>query len=49
MQVTTSTLDAVREYYGKVLQNRKDLKTNACCTPDAMPRYLRDVLAEISR
>ncbi len=47
MQVTTATLDAVREYYGKVLQNRKDLKTNACCTLDAQPRYIRQVLAEI--
>ncbi len=47
MQVTTATLDAVREYYGKVLQNRKDLKTNACCTLDAQPRYIREVLAEI--
>ena len=47
MQVTTATLDAVREYYGKVLQNRKDLKTNACCTLGAQPRYIREVLAEI--
>ena len=47
MQVTTATLDVVREYYGKVLQNRKDLKTNACCTLDAHPPHIRDILAEI--
>lgn len=47
MQVTTATLDAVRAYYGKVLENRKDLKTNACCTLDAQPPYVRAVLAEI--
>ncbi len=47
MQVTTTTLDAVREYYGKVLQNRKDLKTDACCTLDALPHHVRVVLAEI--
>ncbi|HMB90043.1 MAG TPA: methyltransferase domain-containing protein, partial [Rhodothermales bacterium] len=47
MQVVPSTLDAVREYYGTVLQGTADLKTSACCTPDAMPRHLRDILAEI--
>ncbi|MFQ5571492.1 MAG: methyltransferase domain-containing protein [Rhodothermales bacterium] len=47
MQVTASTLDAVRAYYGKVLQNSKDLKTNACCTTETLPRHIRDVLAEI--
>ncbi|MCF6273062.1 MAG: methyltransferase domain-containing protein [Rhodobacteraceae bacterium] len=39
--------DEVREYYGKVLQGSGDLQTNACCTPDDVPRYLRDVLAKI--
>ena len=35
-----STIDAtatVQEYYGKTLQTSADLKTSACCTPDAMP------------
>jgi SAM-dependent methyltransferase len=47
MQVIPSTLDAVREYYGHILQGSGDLKTSACCAPEAMPRYLRDILAEI--
>jgi SAM-dependent methyltransferase len=47
MQVLPSTLDAVRDYYGTVLQSTDDLKTSACCTADVMPRYLRDILAEI--
>ncbi len=37
----------VQEYYGKVLQGSDDLQTNACCTPDDVPEYLRKVLAKI--
>jgi len=37
----------VQEYYGKVLQASADLQTNACCTPDDVPAYLRDVLGKI--
>ncbi len=47
MQVPASTFDAVRDYYGTVLQNRHDLKTNACCSADALPPHVRAVLAEI--
>lgn len=47
MQVTTTTLDTVRDYYGNVLRHRKDLKTDACCSLDALPTHLRSVLAEI--
>lgn len=34
----------VSEYYGKVLQTKKDLKTNACCTLDKMPAYVQEPL-----
>lgn len=37
----------VQDYYGKVLEKSEDLKTNACCTPDDVPAYLRAVLAKI--
>jgi len=37
----------VQDYYGKVLQGSEDLQTNACCTPDDVPAYLRDVLGKI--
>ena len=37
----------VKEYYGKVLQNTADLKTDACCTIDSIPDYLKPVLANI--
>ncbi len=39
--------ETVRDYYGKVLKSSTDLKTDACCTPDAMPDHVRAALAEI--
>jgi len=37
--------ESVRHYYGQVLQSSGDLKTSACCSIDAMPRYLKALLA----
>jgi len=37
----------VQDYYGKKLKNKTDLQTNACCTSDAVPNYLKPVLAKI--
>ncbi|MEE9338740.1 MAG: methyltransferase domain-containing protein [Methylococcaceae bacterium] len=39
--------DSVQNYYGQVLKSTDDLKTSACCTIDAMPVYLRRLLADI--
>ncbi|MEX0284051.1 MAG: methyltransferase domain-containing protein [Paracoccaceae bacterium] len=39
--------EAVQDYYGKVLQSSADLQTNACCTPDAMPGWLKSVLSQL--
>ncbi|MEO1920084.1 MAG: methyltransferase domain-containing protein [Paracoccaceae bacterium] len=39
--------EVVRDYYGKVLQGSEDLQTNACCTPEDMPDYLKAVLSKI--
>ena len=39
--------DNVKDYYGKVLQSSADLKTDACCTVEGMPEYLKPVLANI--
>lgn len=36
--------ESVQEYYGKVLQGSSDLQTNACCSPEDMPTYVKDVL-----
>ena len=40
-------LEEVKKYYGEVLQKSEDLKTNACCTGDVYPRYIKKILAEI--
>ncbi len=37
----------VQDYYGKTLQSSADLKTEACCTPDAMPGYVKRMLSNI--
>ena len=43
-----SVKDDVKEYYGKVLQGTKDLKTTACCTMGVkIPEHVRDALAEV--
>jgi len=39
--------DSVQKYYGETLQGSQDLQTNACCTPDAVPDYLKAVLGKI--
>ncbi|MCU0753632.1 MAG: methyltransferase domain-containing protein [Xanthomonadales bacterium] len=40
-------VNAVRQYYGEVLQGTQDLKTSACCTLDSIPPALRKLLADI--
>jgi len=35
--------DAVKAYYGKVLKNKGDLKTNACCPADSLSAELRGI------
>jgi arsenite methyltransferase len=44
---TTSIQESVREYYGKVLATKKDLKTSACCSADAWPPKMRAILETI--
>lgn len=39
--------EAVKEYYGKVLQGKKDLKTNACCCADSLPEPLKAIMKNI--
>lgn len=41
---STATYDSVKEYYGKLLQKSSDLKTNACTTAGAPPKYIRYLL-----
>lgn len=41
--------DAVKEYYGSVLQSSDDLKTNACCcAAESIPASVKEALKEIN-
>tara|TARA_R110002073_G_scaffold203712_1_gene363459 strand:- start:27016 stop:28071 length:1056 start_codon:yes stop_codon:yes gene_type:complete len=39
--------DNVKEYYGGVLQQSDDLKTNACCTSSSLPRHVKQALSKV--
>ncbi|MBU0498605.1 MAG: methyltransferase domain-containing protein [Gammaproteobacteria bacterium] len=39
--------DNVKHYYGERLSGSGDLRTDACCDPNAMPAYLKPLLADI--
>lgn len=41
--------NAIQQYYGETLTSQRDLKTGACCSPEAMPTYLQDWLRAIPR
>lgn len=40
--------NAVKEYYGKILQHTNDLKTDACCTDTDIPGYLKMAMANVN-
>ena len=40
-------IQVVKDYYGKTLQTSADLKTEACCSPDAMPTYVKRLLSNV--
>jgi arsenite methyltransferase len=42
-----STPELVRAYYGQELQSSADLKTSACCDADAVPPWLKPLLARV--
>lgn len=37
----------VQDYYGKELEVSEDLKTNACCTMEIPPKFVREALANV--
>lgn len=39
--------EQVQDYYGKTLQGSEDLKTDACCTLEAPPQAIKEILAKI--
>lgn len=40
-------IQVVKDYYGKTLKTSSDLKTEACCMPDDVPAYVRQLLANV--
>lgn len=47
MNRNTDRLESVRDYYGRVLQTNRDLKTGACCAGDSFPAPIREILKQI--
>jgi len=43
----TQTIDAVKDYYGRVLTRTQDLKTSACCSAEALPGGLRELVRSL--
>lgn len=41
--------EQIKEYYGRILQNQKDLKTDACCSTDSLPDYLKEIVGKIDQ
>ncbi|RFP87628.1 methyltransferase domain-containing protein [Rhodobacteraceae bacterium 63075] len=39
--------ESVQNYYGKVLESSADLQTNACCSPEDMPEFVKRVLSNV--
>jgi len=40
-------LEAVKDYYGKLLKSSKDLKTSACCDGAELPPHLQPFLGNV--
>jgi SAM-dependent methyltransferase len=43
-----SVIESVKEYYGKQLQSKNDLKSGACCCYESPPASIRDILPLIA-
>lgn len=41
------TYTQVQDYYGKILHSSDDLKTDACCTDEGLPSYLKPILSKV--
>ena len=41
------SISDIQNYYGKVLKTNKDLKTSACCSTEALPRHVKDMMKNI--
>lgn len=41
------TKENVKDYYGRILESKNDLKTSACCSSEDMPRLHKKILKKI--
>ncbi|MEX1258597.1 MAG: methyltransferase domain-containing protein [Gemmatimonadota bacterium] len=41
------SLELVRDYYGRILRTSADLKSGACCAPEALPGHLRELASKV--
>jgi len=39
--------ESVRDYYGRVLKSKDDLKSTACCAAEAFPAHIKPIAAQI--
>lgn len=44
---TDQMRDDVQDYYGRVLDTNKDLKTSACCESSSFPDYLKEIINNV--
>ncbi len=47
MDTSKTTYERVQDYYSKRVQKSSDLKTNACCSSETIPREHREILAQL--
>ncbi len=47
MPAPTLHHDNLKDYYGKILQHKNDLKTSACCTEEALPDEIKRLIGKI--
>lgn len=47
MSDLSKTKQSVQDYYGKTLQSSDDLKTDACCTAEALPAFVKPILSQV--
>lgn len=45
--MNNDTLQQVKQYYGKILNGKKDLQTKSCCSTETMPEHHKKIMAEI--
>ncbi len=44
---SSAQLESVKQYYGKILETKNDLKTTACCSSEVLPDHLKSVMNRI--